>query len=134
MIYVCGPPCSETPRDSSDDESRNFGKFIDRNKELRLAFLKLLLPACGTLAGFGGGISSPAPQLMAATLRFSRRIVSLSLDRSSIKISLQNETKFKFNACRSRGHRERERERNLLESLLDILEVRPLVRFVRPAL
>lgn len=86
MIYVCGAPCSATPRESNDEESEKHQRINERNS--RHEIVPLNVPACGTLDGFGGGISSPAPQLIAATLRFSRRIVSLSLERSSCKISL----------------------------------------------
>lgn len=47
-------------------------------------------PVIGVLDGFGGGSSpSPAPQDIAAILRFSRFIVSESLNFSSNKISLK---------------------------------------------
>lgn len=66
---------------------------------MKLALIELTIasriyvyePACGTRAGFGGGISSPAPHDIAATRRFSRLIVSQSLTRSSSRISLRTE-------------------------------------------
>lgn len=50
----------------------------------------------GPRAGLGGATSSPAPQDMAATRRFSRRIVSQSLCRSSMSISLLKNTNHQY--------------------------------------